>query len=105
MKEELKSKWLAALRSGKYEQGIRFLKVGNTFCCLGVLCEVDTDVIASDNHYNYKKEMHSTLNEEYISSRGILRSQTMDLMFMNDEDQMSFEHIADWIETNVEVTV
>lgn len=38
--QEFKTKWLEALRSGKYEQAHRFLRVGNAFCCLGVACEI-----------------------------------------------------------------
>jgi len=33
-------KWVAALRSGKYEQGTGQLRNGDTYCCLGVLCDV-----------------------------------------------------------------
>lgn len=41
MDPELKAKWLEALRSGKYEQGIRVLKTKEgKFCCLGVLCDI-----------------------------------------------------------------
>ena len=32
--------WVAALRSGNYEQGQRRLNTDNKFCCLGVACEV-----------------------------------------------------------------
>jgi len=39
MKEEVKDKWVKALRSGEYKQGKNRLedKQGN-YCCLGVLC-------------------------------------------------------------------
>lgn len=45
MKPEIKTKWLEALRSGKYKQTQKYLKVkkeDNTcsYCCLGVLCEL-----------------------------------------------------------------
>lgn len=40
MNQEVKTKWLDALRSGKYEQGQSFLRVDDTFCCLGVLCDI-----------------------------------------------------------------
>lgn len=35
----VKAKWVAALRSGKYEQGKGYLKDGNSYCCLGVAVE------------------------------------------------------------------
>ena len=33
-------KWLKALREGNYKQGVGFLNYQNTFCCLGVACDV-----------------------------------------------------------------
>jgi hypothetical protein len=49
MKEDVKAKWVEALRSGRFEQGRRALrKMDDTYCCLGVLCElaVEAGVIA-----------------------------------------------------------
>lgn len=41
MNKEIKEKWVAALRSGKYRQGKKVLNHYNeSFCCLGVLCEL-----------------------------------------------------------------
>lgn len=40
MKEEIKEKWVTALTSGEYAQGQRALNTNNTFCCLGVLCDL-----------------------------------------------------------------
>lgn len=33
-------KWVKALRSGKYKQGIGALRLADKFCCLGVACDV-----------------------------------------------------------------
>jgi hypothetical protein len=33
-------KWIAALRSGKYKQGLQCLCAGDEFCCLGVACDL-----------------------------------------------------------------
>lgn len=30
--------WVAALRSGEYEQGTGVLRAGNKYCCLGIAC-------------------------------------------------------------------
>lgn len=35
-----KKKWVAALRSGKFEQGQCTLRDGKQYCCLGVACAV-----------------------------------------------------------------
>lgn len=44
MNPEIKKEWVAALRSGEYKQGTRYLhrtySDGDVFCCLGVLCEL-----------------------------------------------------------------
>ena len=43
--QDIKEKWLKALRSGEYKKGRLYLKEANQegdirYCCLGVLCEV-----------------------------------------------------------------
>jgi len=40
VKQSIKDEWLAALRSGKYEQGRYRLRTENQYCCLGVLCDI-----------------------------------------------------------------
>jgi hypothetical protein len=40
VKEDIKTRWVEALRSGEYEQGIGLLRKENRFCCLGVLCDL-----------------------------------------------------------------
>lgn len=41
MKPAIKRAWIKALRSGKYKQGRGMLRTReNTFCCLGVLCDL-----------------------------------------------------------------
>ncbi len=40
MKPEIKKRWIAAIRSGEYEQGRGRLKRGDKFCCLGILCDL-----------------------------------------------------------------
>lgn len=41
MNQEVKTKWLEALRSGDYEQAKGSLKTtSGKFCCLGVLCDL-----------------------------------------------------------------
>lgn len=40
MNPEVKALWLAALRSGEYQQDVGFLKTEHGFCPLGVLCEI-----------------------------------------------------------------
>ena len=40
MNNEIKQRWVSALRSGEYEQCRGLLRRNNQFCCLGVLCDL-----------------------------------------------------------------
>ena len=40
MKPDVKQAWLTALRSGDYQQGQGYLRQGDQYCCLGVLCDL-----------------------------------------------------------------
>ena len=40
MNKQVKIAWLKALRSGKYKQGRGWLKVGDAYCCLGVVSDL-----------------------------------------------------------------
>jgi len=40
MKPDIKQAWLTALRSGDYQQGQGYLRQGDQYCCLGVLCDL-----------------------------------------------------------------
>jgi hypothetical protein len=40
MKPDVKQAWLTALRSGDYQQGEGYLRQGDQYCCLGVLCDL-----------------------------------------------------------------
>lgn len=62
MTEELKAQWIAALRSGEYNQTRSALKNNEGFCCLGVLCDViDNTRWADDNQTNgYNFELGDT---------------------------------------------
>jgi hypothetical protein len=58
MNKEIKAKWLAALRSGKYKQAVGALHTDdNAFCCLGVLCDLHAQETGAvwDGEYRYFK--------------------------------------------------
>ena len=40
MRKEIAEKWVAALRSGEYEQTVGHLQTEHGHCCLGVLCDL-----------------------------------------------------------------
>lgn len=107
MNQDIKREWVAKLRSGKYEQGKgRLRSKGNQYCCLGVLCEigVEDDMIGppilADGEYSYNRNfafLPNALVEEY----GLSTQDTITLMGMNDEQNMSFSQIAQYIEQNL----
>lgn len=107
MKQELKTKWLAALRSDQYTQCKGSLEKSNSdgsvsHCCLGVLNVV--------NGKSNEEEIYSPLDYLLSSNVGIPNSTMRSkLANMNDgrqgEAPHSFAQIADYIDENLEVEV
>lgn len=99
MDQELKAKWVAALRSGQYKQGDGCLhdKASDTYCCLGVLLTVAAEPFLSA----------VTLKREQEEKFGIDTEQRSKLENMNDGaqdfqgNQKSFAEIADHIEATL----
>lgn len=77
MNEEIKAAWVAALRSGEYEQGTEYLSRDGKFCCLGVLCDlaVKAQVIEQYTDYtpctDYGQGDEETLPSEVASWAGL----------------------------------
>lgn len=108
MMSELKAKWIKTLRSGEYKQGTGKLKdeTLNTFCCLGVLCEV-AGLKSGINtcgsvYYDYEGDSESIkLPSNFCEEMEISNDLQSELISMNDTDKNSFAEIADYIEDNV----
>ena len=98
-----KQKWLAALRSGEYEQGQSQLHEFGEFCCLGVACVVvgyDTSEMGDD----------STIGSDFNKVPRMLRDDShngliVDNLIMRNDgmdefkgDAQTFSEIADYIE-------
>lgn len=111
MNPELKAKWIAALRSGEYEQTTGALcRIGEDdgkprYCCLGVLLEVlgvPSEQIELRRAYQDEDGFYNrwgALSEGQTDKYGVHNQTT--LMDMNDDDQQSFAQIADYIEENL----
>lgn len=108
--EENVRKWIAALRSGKYDQGLGGLRSdGDKFCCLGVLIEVlgmewteeeMLNAYSCDGRTDYLGDHAMELvglasQDGLFFDRAIGRERT--LASMND-DGNTFEVIADMID-------
>lgn len=61
MNEAVAKQWVAALRSGRYEQGRGQLLLDGKFCCLGVLCDISGLGRWQDGHYMVGDGKYNTL--------------------------------------------
>lgn len=91
MDAQLKTKWVKALRSGKYEQARYKLRIGKALCCIGVCHKVATGKMPRLERGTYPIAM----------ALGIDDSQFTMLVDMNDYAEKSFPEIADYIEKNL----
>lgn len=109
---EVKRKWIEALRSGKYNQGVGYLNADNKyFCCLGVQldvggCEWVPEDVFDKNYDNPEiafindKEIGTKWSDSYLNEIGLTEKEMNNLIDMND-CRASFEDIADYIEKNL----
>ena len=120
-KEELRKKWIEALRSGQYEQGKYCLRDKNDrFCCLGVLCDIsdlgEWEDLLPDNSISRDYIIEETNDAAMLPERvrdaaglftcdGTVRSMkgrdilgSLSLAAANDQGK-TFEKIADMLET------
>ena len=98
MDPELKARWVAALRSGKYEQGVGGLKHNDKYCCLGVLRMVMGGECRENETLLTEKETEelwetTNLNDVKVKIGGILAS-----LVNHNDDGRTFAEIADAIE-------
>ncbi len=111
MNPEIKAKWVAALRSGEYKQATGRLRVDDSFCCLGVLCDLHAKFTGTvwwqneNRQFEYKGQ-RQILPEPVIEWAAIphefgdniyLHHKRICLSAENDEG-VSFAEIADIIE-------
>lgn len=109
---ELKSRWLAALRSGEYKQGRGALRVGDKYCCLGVLCNlydsscwVESEQAKSSEQpplYVYMLDEHGDVAflPDTVAIAASLFKVQAELTERNDNGE-TFAQIADFIEENL----
>lgn len=108
MNTEMKSEWLAALRSGDYEQARGKLKNFDSteFCCLGVLCDLvakkgdgEWDSTNAYIKFQYEDTASDTVLPIALQRElGIPADIQRELVDMNDDLRFSFDQIADYIE-------
>lgn len=100
---EQKRVWLEALRSGQYKQGRYFLRTGNSYCCLGVACEVFGPGFKGSGDNPYRAVDTGAAGLWYGNASGPQQRVMGQAAVLNDE-LASFEEIADYLEANLDVT-
>lgn len=111
--KEVVAEWVKELRSGDYRQGKDYLRVGDMFCCLGVLCDMAVKaevipvpkpslLIGSRTNFDYAGETKH-LPREIQHWTGILTpfgsiNEAWSLVYRNDCGD-TFSEIADVIES------
>src|ERR1044072_180997 len=101
-KDELRI-WIAALRSGEYQQGNGTLQSKNGYCCLGVACKV---LIPAKSLKFLDDKLAGNYPEDQPKSPKWLRHIDLDvktkfgiqLSELNDARNWSFNQIADLLE-------
>jgi hypothetical protein len=105
MDAEIKRKWVEALRSGKYAQAQGVVREENSFCCLGVLCDVGGATWTKDKFgyvAAYAGDECCTGSPDALDDAvGLQIAQRHILMRMNDTEHASFSKIADYIEEHL----
>jgi hypothetical protein len=121
MNQEIKAKWVAALRSGEYKQGIEQLKDCNgNFCCLGLLCDLaekegivesspqETEeygsgdfgyrMKGSEDSFEFETLPKAVMDWAGLDSDNPIIGDNNRATYCNDVCRMSFNKIADLVE-------
>jgi hypothetical protein len=109
MKKHVALKWVKALRSGKYKQGNFRLQKGDTYCCLGVLCEIAPKSVSRQLEPDGRLFGVCMADQQLVKVwagidncyRMVPWSLSKSLSYKNDTGA-SFEEIADFIEKHWE---
>lgn len=117
MNQDIRKRWVDALRSGKYKQTTQRLRTDKGFCCLGVLC----DVVKDDIGLEWVAPDVFPFEYVFAGGRAMLPQVVIDfceftpqellgggpsicaipLIRMNDNDKKSFNDIANAIEVGL----
>ena len=113
MNQEIKKAWVAALRSGDYQQGVGLLhykKDGqDKYCCLGVLCElavgggvIPAGQLNADGQYQYNNSLYMpssiVLDWAGLQSDDVIIHQINDTLANHNDAGRTFLEIATAIE-------
>ena len=112
MNQQVKQKWVSALRSGDYQQTQNYLHKEDGFCCLGVLCDLygkehNVEWKLADSGNNCEFQDHPAFPPFSVvewadtgSSNPYICSRSLTLGELNDNGY-TFNEIADIIEKHL----
>lgn len=106
MKADVAKQWIAALRSGNYQQGFGQLHKNGAFCALGVLCDIvkpggwKKDVIVGGMQMDCQatKLSHDLLEQAGIRNSDVRLRDGQPIVYLNDKARLTFAELADMIE-------
>lgn len=108
---EARALWVEALRSGEYEQTKERLKRGNSFCCLGVACEVAVAEGVVETYDGSRTGLppavQAWLGVDHEGTTSVTSPKLGGREFLtslNDTWNLTFAEIADLIEEGVVIT-
>jgi len=111
MDKKIKARWLKALRGQRYLQGTGGLRFGNSFCCLGVLCDLHSKEMFLGWDYNADTGLHSYLGETVMLPQSVCKWAGIGnpnppvlkvaLSTHNDTKKLSFVRIGKLIERHL----
>jgi hypothetical protein len=95
-----RAKWAAALRSGQYVQTVGGLRTSyGMHCCLGVFCEVMGQPRHRETMYTINGEPYGGFPPAHWFEEKTGFSYPGRFSDLNDRDGLSFDEIADYIES------
>jgi hypothetical protein len=108
MNPTIKAPWLEALRSGKYQQGQKYLRhktpaLGECWCCLGVLADIvdpsgwNTNIATGKDVIGAHRGCQGYPSQSLLETAGISQEHARQLARLNDH-RASFAEIANMIE-------
>ena len=93
----VKASWVAALRSGQYQQGRSHLRQGpeqKRHCCLGVFCELHSKTTGEQWIGDSYQGLSGQLPNAVLHWAGLTEEEQDRLITLNDRDRESFQQIA-----------
>ena len=105
MDQQIKEKWVKALRSGEYKKGLGQLKNNQdiTYCCIGVLGVCNNLQLYNENDSKSVAIQPNSFKYNYGISEllGLTSDEERFLIKLNDNPYSTFEEIANHIENNL----